>query len=116
MVLVLFRSFGMVVDLHLESVMYRHPLLARLHWNANKNSRIIVFIAHAEDHMDLAIANFAARPVQQAHAAVSLDQAFLHRVSARAHVLPAVQILTIEELSPLVRVALAGILVLIGRK
>src|SRR5258708_38136560 len=116
MVLILFRVFGVIVDLHLKSVMDRHPLFARLNRNANKNSRIVILIAHAVDHMDLAIANLAGSPVEQAHAPVSLDQAVFHGVSARTHVLPSRQILTIEESPPSVRIALAGILTLIGRK
>src|SRR5258708_20297162 len=116
MVLILFRSFGMIVDLHLESVVHRHPLLARLNRNANKNSRIVILIAHAVDHMDLAIANLAASPVEQAHPAVTLDQAFFDRVSTRTHVLPSRQILTSEDLPPPVRIALPDVLILIGRK
>ena len=64
--------------------------------------------------MDYAIADLAARPVEQAHASVGVDEAVFNRVSAGANMLPSSQIFTVEKLLPLVGIALANVLIFIG--
>jgi hypothetical protein len=63
--------------------------------------------------VDLAIPDLPAGPVEQAHAAVSVDQPVLHSVIARANMLPSGQVFAIEKLLPFVGIALANILILI---
>src|SRR5271165_1476535 len=113
-VLVLTRGLGIIVDLHFEAIVYRHPLFAGLNRNADEHSRIVVLVAHLVDHVDHAVANLAARPVEQAHAAVGADQSLFYGIAARAHVLPSGQILAVIKLLPFVGIALAHVLIFIG--
>jgi hypothetical protein len=63
----------MVIDLHFESVMHRHPFFARLKRNADEHSRIVVLVPHPVHDVDHAITDLAARPIEQAHSTVSVN-------------------------------------------
>jgi hypothetical protein len=60
--------------------------------------------------VNLAVANLAARPVEQPHAAVSADQAVFHRVATRPNMLPSGQIFAVINLLPLAGIAFANVL------
>ena len=107
---VVFATLGVVVDLDLVAVVDGHPFLARLHGNANEHARVIVFISHPEDHVESAILDRAGGPIEQSHAAVRVDQSVLDGHVAGADVFPAGQVFAVENLSPLIRVAGAGVL------
>ena len=115
-ILILARSLGMIIDLHFETVVHWHPLFARLDRNADEDARIVILVAHLVHHMDHAIANLPARPVKQAHPAVSADQPVFYGVPARANMLPPGQIFAVEKLLPLVGIALANVLIFIAGK
>ena len=68
------------------------------------------------DDMDDAVADLSAGPVEQAHAAMRVDQAVFHRSFAGADVLPSCQILAVEKLPPLVGIACAGVVIPFGCK
>src|SRR5215472_4882862 len=101
-VLVFIRRLGVVVDLHFVAVVHRHPFFARLDGNADEDAGVVIFVAHSEDHADSTVADGPGGPVQQAHAAVSLDESVFDGHEAGANVLPAVQVLAVEELYPAV--------------
>src|SRR5579872_1183574 len=88
MVFIFFRGLRMVIDLYFKAVVHWHPLFPRLEGNADEYAGIVVFIAHLVDDVDGAVADLAASPVEQSHAAMSADQAIFYGVAARAHVLP----------------------------
>src|SRR2546425_818026 len=54
------------------------------------------------------VGHLDAGPVEQAHAALTLDQSVFHRVTAGTDVFPARQVLSIEELLPVSRLRLQG--------
>src|SRR5215468_8434159 len=101
----------MIVDLDFVAVMHRHPLLAWLDGNPYEDAGVVIFIPHFEDDVNRAISDSAARPVEQAHSAVGVDQAVLHGVSAGADMFPSRKIFPVEQLLPLARVAFACIFV-----
>jgi len=74
-----------------------HPFLARLDWNADEDAGVTVVVAHLKDHANRAVAEFAARPVEQAHAALALDQAVLDHVTAWTDMFPSSEIFAIEK-------------------
>src|SRR5882762_10953532 len=90
----------MVVNLVFVAVVNRHPFLARLEGDANEDTGIIVEIAHLVDDADAAVAELAAGPIEQAHAAVRLNESVFHRHVAWADVFPAGEILAVEERLP----------------
>ena len=76
-------ALGVVVDLHFVAVVDRHPFFARLDGDADEDARVVVFIAHAEDHVESAILERAGGPIEQAHAAVRVDQVRFQRSCGR---------------------------------
>ena len=106
----------MVIDLHLEAVMHRHPLLTRLEGNAYEHTGIVILVAHLVDDVNHTVPDLAARPIEQAHAAMGADEAIFHRVPSRPHVLPAGQVLAVEQLLPPIGIALARIVIFSGCK
>ena len=92
----------MVVDLHLVTVVHGHPLFARLDRDADEDSGVIVLVAHLEDHADGAVADRAGRPIEQAHSTMSSHESIFDNHRAGADVLPAVEVLAVEELDPTV--------------
>src|SRR5205807_915709 len=78
--------------------MDRHPFFARLKRNADKNSGVAVVIAHFVYDVDGAIAQFAARPVEQTHAALARNQSVFNVMAAGPNMLPAREIFPIEQL------------------
>src|SRR5438309_9189882 len=90
----------MIVDLDFVAVVDGHPFLARLDGDANEDAGIVVEIAHLVDHADAAIGELAAGPVEKAHAAVRSNEAVFNSHVARADVLPAGEILAVEERFP----------------
>src|SRR5271155_3639263 len=110
-VFIFLRGFRVVVDLYFETVVHGHPLLAGLDRDANEYAGIVVFIAHAIDHVNVAVADFTAGPVEEAHAAVGVNQAVgFNRHVAGADVVPTREILAVEELPRVLGIAGAGIL------
>ncbi len=91
---------GLVIDLHLVAVIHRHPSFARLDGNADKDSGVVVVIAHLVNNANHAISKLAAGPVKQPHAAMGADQPIFHGHFAGPDVLPAGQVLAIEKLLP----------------
>jgi hypothetical protein len=57
-------------------------------------------VAHLVDDANAAVADLTAGPVEQAHAAVGLDQAIFDGHVAGSDVLPAAEIFAVEELLP----------------
>ena len=90
----------MIVDLHFVAVVDRHPWLSRVNGDANKDAGIIVEIAHFIDDANPAMAELAAGPVQQAHAAMGFDQAIFNRHITGADVFPAGKVLAVEQRLP----------------
>src|SRR5262249_35057936 len=99
-VLVFVRSFGMVVDLNFVTVVDGHPFFARLDGNADEDAGVVIEVAHFVDDAEFAMADLAAGPVGEAHAAVGLDQAVFDGNATGTDVLPAGEILAVEELFP----------------
>src|ERR1035438_5993174 len=102
-------ALRVIIDLYLVTIVHRHPLFPGLERNADEDTGVVIFIAHPVDHAHHAIADRAAGPVEQAHAAVRLDDPVFHRHVAGTHVLPADQVFAVEYLSPLSWVASTGI-------
>src|SRR5579863_4099992 len=91
----------MIVDLHLIAVINGHPGLLGFQGNTNEDARIVVGVLHFVDHVDHAISQFAASPVEQTKPVLRtlrLNHSVLDRHAAGAHVLPAFQVLAVEEL------------------
>src|SRR5437899_1002636 len=107
-IIVFFRSFGVIVDLNLVAIVNRHPFFARLDGDSNEDSGIIVEVAHLVDHADAAVGKLAAGPVEKAHAAMRSNEAVLDGHVARADVFPAGEILAIEERLPCGSLRLGG--------
>jgi len=101
-------GFWMIVDLHFVAVVNGHPGFARLDGDADEEARIVIQVAHFIDHADAAVADLAASPVKQAHAAVRLDQAVFDRVATRADVLPAGEIFAVEQRLPVRFLGIGG--------
>src|SRR5207245_2326160 len=99
-VLVFFRIFGMIVDLHFVAVVDGHPFLARLDGDANEDAGVVVDVAHFVDQADPAVAELATGPVEQAHAAWRSNEAVLDGHVARADVFPAGEVFAIEQRLP----------------
>src|SRR5437870_953751 len=72
MVVVLVGLLGLVIDLDLVTIVHGHPGFARLNRNADKDTRVVVVIAHLVDHANIAIPQLAARPIQQTHGGMGL--------------------------------------------
>src|SRR4029077_9327388 len=87
------------------AVMHGHPLFPRLDGNANEDAGIAVVIAHLEDHANHAVAELAASPVEQSHAAMRADESVLHRHATGPDMLPAREILAVEKLFPFPRLS-----------
>src|SRR5216684_1247264 len=87
----------MIVNLDLVAVVDGHPFFAGLEGDANEDAGIVVEVAHFVDDADAAVAELAARPVKKAHAAVRANEAVFDGHAARADVLPASEILAVEE-------------------
>jgi hypothetical protein len=87
--------------LDLIAVVDGHPFFARLDGDADKDARIVVGIAHFEDNSNSAIADFAARPIEQTHAAMSPNETVFDCHAAWTNMLPTGEILAIEERFPL---------------
>src|SRR5579871_394848 len=95
-ILVLAGGFGVIIDLHFETIMHRHPLFAGLDRNADEDTGIVVLIPHLVHHVQHAIADLAAGPVEQPHAAMRTDQAIFHRVSTWSDMFPVGEVFTIK--------------------
>src|SRR5712671_3375902 len=100
MAIVFIGLFGFIVDLDFVAVVYRHPFFARFNRNTDKDSGVAVVITHLVDGPDGAVAQFAARPVKQAHAALACDHPVFHHMTAGTDMLPASEVLAVEELLP----------------
>src|SRR5713226_4772911 len=92
-VFVFLGIFGLIVDLDFVAVMDRHPRLAGLDGDANENAGIVIVVAHLVDDANAAVAHLVFGPIQQAHAAVRLDEAVFRGHVAGADVLPANEVL-----------------------
>src|SRR5271166_1866330 len=92
----------MVVDLHLVAVVHRHPLFSWLDGDADEHARVVVLVAHFVHHADDAVTHRAGGPIEQAHASVGLDESVLDGHVSRADVFPAIEVLAIEELDPVI--------------
>ena len=90
----------MIVNLDFVAVMNGHPFFAGLDGNPNEDAGIVVDVAHFVDDADTAVAELSAGPVEEAHAAMRLNEAFFHGHAARAHVFPTGEVLAIEERLP----------------
>src|SRR5215475_2743364 len=90
----------MIVDLNLVTIVNGHPFFTWFDRNADENAGIVVHIAHFKCNAELAFADFAAGPVEKAHAAMRFDKAIFHGHATWAHVLPAGEVLAVEELFP----------------
>src|SRR6266404_1398598 len=99
-VVVLLGFFRLVIDLHFVTVVDGHPFFARLDGNADEDAGIVVVVAHFENDANAAVAEFAAGPVEEAHATVRADEAVLDSHTAGADVLPAGKIFAVEERLP----------------
>src|SRR5271165_663265 len=93
----------MVIDLHLVAVVHRHPGLARLDGDADEDAGVVVLVHHLVDDAEGAVAHRAGGPVEQAHASVGADESVLDGHAAGANVLPAIEVLAVEELDPAIR-------------
>src|SRR5258708_19260971 len=93
----------MVVNLDFVTVVNRHPFLARLEGDANEDTGIIVEIAHLVDDADAAVAELAAGPIEQAHAALRFNESVFHRHVAWADVFPPAEFLPLEKHLPSLR-------------
>src|SRR5580704_3939332 len=89
-----------IIDLDFVAIVHRHPGLARLDGNANEDAGVVIFVSHLIDHADHAVAQFSARPIEQAHATVSTDKAIYYSHFSGPNVLPSGEIFAIEELFP----------------
>ena len=89
-----------------------HPFVARLEGDADEDAGVVVLVAHAEDDVHAAIADGSAGPVEQAHASMGGEQAVLDGHIAGADMLPAVEVLAVEDGGEMVgigRAFIAGI-------
>src|SRR5881396_1666450 len=91
---------GVVINLDFITVVDRHPLLARFERDADENARIVILVAHSEDHTNGAVAEFASHPVEQAHTPMCHDQAIFHGHRPWPDMLPAGQVLAVKKLLP----------------
>ena len=78
--------------------------------DADEDAGVVVFVAHAEDDVDAAIAHGTAGPIEQAHASVGMNQAVVDGHIAGADVLPGIEILTVKNGGPMGGIALASVL------
>src|SRR6266481_1429252 len=99
-IIVFVRILGMIVNLDFVAVVDGHPLLAWFDGDTNKDARIVVEVAHLVDDADAAVSELAAGPVEKAHAAVRSNEAVFYSHAAGADVLPAGEILAVEERLP----------------
>src|SRR5437899_8142298 len=90
----------MNIYLKFVTVMNGHPFFSRLDGNPNEDAGIVVEVAHFVDDADAAVAELSAGPVEEAHAAMRLNEAVFHGHVARSDVFPTGEILAIEERLP----------------
>src|SRR5690348_15595655 len=102
MAIVLTKRLGMVQNLDFVPIMHGHPLFARLDGNSDKYTGVVVLIAHLEDNPKGTVAQFAARPIEQSHSAMGLNQPVFDRHVSRADMFPASQVFAVEKLFPFI--------------
>src|SRR5689334_4700031 len=100
MIVVLAALFRFVVNLHFIAIIHVHPCLARLNLYSSIYDRVVIVVSHLEHNPELTLPDYAAGPIQQAHTAVALNQPILDAHRALTDVIPAGQVLSIEELLP----------------
>ncbi len=100
MIFVFVAGFGVVVDLDFVAVVDGHPGFGGSDGNSNEDAGVIVFVAHFVHDSNDAITEFGFCPVEEAHAAVSVDEAVFDGHVTGANVFPAIEILAVEELPP----------------
>ena len=100
MIVVLVRSFRVIIDLHFVAVMNRHPRLSWLERNTDEHSGIIVGVAHFVDHSNARVAHFAAHPIQKSHAAMRFNQSILDSIAAWPDMLPAGKVFAVKKRFP----------------
>src|SRR6476646_9346771 len=100
--MVLIFSFGNIIDLYFVAIMHRHPFLTGLDRNADEHTGIVIMVTHFEDDPNGAIAELAARPVEQPHAAVGLNESVFDRHGTGPHMLPSGEVFAVEKLLPFI--------------
>src|SRR5215472_6941505 len=101
----------MVVDLDFIAVMHGHPFFPGFNRNADKHTGVVVLVSHPENYANYAISHYSARPVEQAHAAVSVNQTVFDVIASWTDMLPSVKVFAVVQLLPLIRVALACVFI-----
>src|ERR1043165_9995144 len=87
-----------IVNLDLITVVDGHPGLAGLDGDPDEDSGIVVLILHLIYNANDAVAELAARPVEQAHAPMGLDEAVFDGHRSGANVLPSGEVFAVKEL------------------
>ena len=96
MVVVFFGCFGMIVDLHFVSIVYRHPGFLGFDGNPYEDAGIAVEFLHLVHHTDRAVLKFSFCGIQKSHTALARDHSVYHEMVSRSHLLPAGQIFPVE--------------------
>ncbi len=99
-VFVFIAGFGVIVDLHFVAIVDGHPRFGGSKGDAYEDPRVVIFVAHFVDDSDDAITELRFGPIEEPHAAVSVDKPVFDGHFTGADMLPAIEILAVEELSP----------------
>jgi hypothetical protein len=96
MVIIFIGSFRVIIDLHLITIIYRHPFLEGLYGYPDKHPGVAVEFLHFENNPNGTILKLSFRRIQESHPTRAPDQAVLHGMCSFADLLPSAQILSIK--------------------